>query len=362
MTELSSEITKTNDKLRSVGVRVTIEQRGSKLSLRAILPPKPGSGKDKPYQQYLSLGVGATIAGLQFAEAEAKRVAAALDMKQFDWTPYLGEQWQKRDTCGHWIKQFEKDYFVRRPLTDASRYTWEKDYQVPFKKLPQEEPLTKEILVETIAQTEPDSRARKRYCLAFSALAKFADIPFDAKRYRGNYQSAEREIPKEEEIIRAWDSITNPAWKNVVALIALYGLRAHEVFFLDFARYPILRVTEGKTDDRDVYPYPVEWCELFKLEGIGKDNLPECNGTHTDLGHRVTTQFARYKLPFKPHDLRHAHAIRMISYRVPIEVQARYQGHSVAVHTRTYQRWLKQEHLDKEWEKSIGVGQASPKP
>ncbi|MEH2114269.1 MAG: hypothetical protein V7K39_17460 [Nostoc sp.] len=63
------------------------------LSLRATLPPKPGSSKTKPYQQYLALGIYANPAGLQRVEAEAKIVGGLLARGEFDWSRYLvGEQ------------------------------------------------------------------------------------------------------------------------------------------------------------------------------------------------------------------------------------------------------------------------------
>ncbi|MEH2156484.1 hypothetical protein [Nostoc sp.] len=60
-----------NDRLKKALIGVRVEARGDRLSLRATLPPKPGSNKTKPYQQYLALGICANPAGLQRAEAEA---------------------------------------------------------------------------------------------------------------------------------------------------------------------------------------------------------------------------------------------------------------------------------------------------
>ncbi|MEM9120340.1 MAG: hypothetical protein AAGD09_21010 [Cyanobacteria bacterium P01_F01_bin.56] len=46
------------------------------------------------------------------------------------------------------------------------------------------------------------------------------------------------------------------------------------------------------------------------------------------------------KLPFAPYDLRHAWAVRTLLFGWPVELSARQMGHSVEVHTRTYQRWI----------------------
>ncbi len=58
------------------------------------------------------------------------------------------------------------------------------------------------------------------------------------------------------------------------------------------------------------------------------------------IGQRVNQQFRRYGIPFRPYDLRHAWAVRTIHYGLPDTVAARMMGHSVAIHTRTYHRWL----------------------
>lgn len=261
---------------------------------------------------------------------------------------------ERNPTVGELVDQFIVEYWRKHEQTDASKYTLEKDYLTVFKQLPQWVELSEQVIMAAIDSTEPNSRARQRYCLALGLLAKQAKINFDPKPYRGKYQPKERKPPTNEEIIESWEKVQqkSKAWGNVMALIATYGFRAHEVFFLDFVRYPVLRVNEGKTDARDAYAYPREWCRLFKLEEITSETLPNCSGSHADIGHRVTTQFRRYELDFRPHDLRHAHAIRMIQYKVPVEIAARYHGHSTTVHTRTYQRWLRQEMLDEIWEES----------
>ncbi|MEL7245686.1 MAG: site-specific integrase, partial [Cyanobacteria bacterium J06573_2] len=50
--------------------------------------------------------------------------------------------------------------------------------------------------------------------------------------------------------------------------------------------------------------------------------------------------FRKIGLEFKPYDLRHAWAIRAHILGVPIKAAADNLGHSVQVHTQTYQRWF----------------------
>lgn len=78
-----------NGRLKAGNVGVLLRHRGWKLYLRAILPPKPGSKKDKPHQQEIASGFRANPAGISAAEKEARRVGALLESKAFSWLPYL---------------------------------------------------------------------------------------------------------------------------------------------------------------------------------------------------------------------------------------------------------------------------------
>ncbi|MHC5825075.1 MAG: site-specific integrase, partial [Nostoc sp.] len=60
----------------------------------------------------------------------------------------------------------------------------------------------------------------------------------------------------------------------------------------------------------------------------------------TALTQRVSWWFRKIGLDFKPYDLRHAWAIRAHILGVPIKAAADNLGHSVQVHTQTYQRWF----------------------
>nr|MDJ0677120.1 site-specific integrase [Calothrix sp. MO_167.B42] len=60
----------------------------------------------------------------------------------------------------------------------------------------------------------------------------------------------------------------------------------------------------------------------------------------TALTQRVSWWFRKIGLDFKPYDLRHAWAIRAHILGIPIKAAADNLGHSVQVHTQTYQRWF----------------------
>jgi hypothetical protein len=82
------QITSANARLKSAKTGVTIEAKGDRLTLRATLPPKPSSGKDKPYQQRIYLGWYANPAGIKRAEAEAHKISENLLKDKFTWADY----------------------------------------------------------------------------------------------------------------------------------------------------------------------------------------------------------------------------------------------------------------------------------
>ncbi len=78
-----------NGRLKAGNVGVLLRHRGLKLYLRAVLPPKPGSTKEKPHQQEIATGFRANPAGISAAEKEARKVGSLLESKEFSWGPYL---------------------------------------------------------------------------------------------------------------------------------------------------------------------------------------------------------------------------------------------------------------------------------
>jgi hypothetical protein len=342
-----------------------IERRGQKLSLRATLPPRPGSPRLRPHQQRVSLDLPATSAGLKKAEDQAKVIAAQLIEHRFDWRPYLpvagGGRLHEMDLTQK-LQAFELHLLAHLSQTcqpASVRTTWEKAYAPYMRKLAaiaqsSAQLSLPELIYATVHSTPSNSRSRQVCCTALKALAEFLQIelPVDLKTLWGTYnasQTQSRDLPSDQQIIQAYETIPNPAWRFVYGMMATYGLRNHEVFFCDYralangdpeAMIEVLPIT--KTGSHEVWAFPPEWVDRFQLRTI---HLPPVNldlgqTTLQRIGHQVTCQFRRYQIPFSPYDLRHAWAVRTIHMGLPDTVSARMMGHSVAVHTRTYHRWL----------------------
>jgi len=350
--DIKGKLNQANGRLRAAKVGVTIEQQGGKLCLRATLPPKPNSGKTKPHQQRISLGIGANPGGLKLAEAEARKVGALRDCGEFDWSEYLEER-PDPERIGDWVAKFEKDYFHRRQRTPKTETTWKTDYQAVFDKLPNE-PIGEGVLKAAALATAPDTKTRKRTVIALSKLADFAGIEHDLKRLVGSYSPSQvqpRDIPGDELIARTFKGLPNGSWKWAYGVMATYGLRNHEVFYLDLSEFPLARVEEGKTGKRLVYPLYPEWAKDWNLDQV---DVPNCTGkTNRDLGQRVTKAFKRSSVPFSPYNLRHAWAVRSLEFGLDISLAAAQMGHSVQVHSQVYHHWLSEDVHRRAFEKQL---------
>ena len=349
----SPEVAKLNAVLRSANCHVAVQQLSDRLYLRATLPPKPGSGKREPFSQRISLGVYANPAGLKYARAEALQVSADVAMGRFSWDKYLKKKAVRR-TVQEWLEAFEADYFSRRERNPKSLTTWGKDYADSFKRLPYEASLSVSVMLEAIAQTEPDSRTRKRVCMAYSALARFADLELDVSRLKGTYSPKAvraRDLPSDELIIEWRDRIPREDWRWFYSACAAYGFRPHEVFNLDLEsirKSPMVRVLDGKTGFHLALPIMPTWWEDWRLYDV---NLPDITAdSNRGFGMKAAEFFKRLKLPFTLYDLRHAWAARAARENFPDTLAAKLQGHSPQMHNQVYQQFVNESHLMAAWE------------
>jgi integrase len=329
---INPKINQANGRLKAAKTGVTILQRGDRLYLQAVLPPRPGSGKLFPCQQQIALGIHSNAVGISLAEKEARKVGYLRDAKEFDWILYGGGKPQQSETIADWLAKFEQSKRATVCLT-----TWQTDYLRPFAKLPADQILSAEVLFNAITKTTPNTRQRRRFCLAFRQLAEFAGIEIDLATLIGSYSPTKvqpRQLPSDEEIARVFEQIQNPQWQWVYGILAIYGLRDHEAFYLDLSKFPIAQVLQGKTGYRQCWPLRPEWAERWDLQNV---KMPPVTGQcHADFGQRVSKFFARSPMDFCAYDLRHAWAIRAISFGLDASLAAKQMGHSLHTHTQTY--------------------------
>lgn len=333
-------VSQINDRLKAAGLPVRVLLRGkTALTLQATLPKKPGQGEGKK-QQEISLGIKASREGLRRIESEAHVLARLLINGSFDWSLYMApESVQPPMNTSELIAAFKANYFASNQIQEM---TWHETWQRTFDRLPQDEPLSEASVLAVVMLTENHTRSRELTCQRLQRLAEFAGISIDLKVHQGAYSEASltpRDLPDDRTILDWWNRIENPQWRWVYGMMATFGLRPHECFFCTFINSRTLHVLKGKTGFHVARPLLPEWVERWELIQADKPNVS--GRSFRDYGQRTYRQFERYNVPFNPYDLRHAYAIRGIVLKVPVQVMAGMMGHSVQVHTRTYNRWLK---------------------
>ncbi len=360
--DFETRLKQANACLKRDRIRSRIYRTGSKLYLRATLPPKPGSGKLIAHQQWISLNISATPEGLKAAVNQAKLVSSQLDCRLFRWEE------TKHDNpivqTKQWIDKFRDRYFLTHPQNPKSETTWKIDYQAVYAKLPGNQPLTEKILEDAILSSAPNTRTRRRYVIAICALARFAGLSDQQlKTLMGNYsprRAAPRDLPEDFHIAEIWAKIVSPEWRWAFGVIAAYGLRPHEVFLVNCESFPVLYVLEGKTSFRHCRPVYPEWAEQWEL---GNHLPPKCTAKNNrDLGSRVSHAFKRLEIPFRPYDLRHRWAIRSLEFGYDLSLAAAEMGHSVAVHSQLYHHWISESIHDKAFERLMSNPQRLKPP
>jgi hypothetical protein len=258
------DLASVNARLRAGGTRVTIKQVNDWLYLRAVLPPKPGSAKVKPFRQEITQpkrGLFADVSGLRRAETLARALWDDVTENTFDWDVWSGKTHKEDKPVKEWIPEFREHWLSKKK---CSKKTWKRHWQRAFDRLPQEEFLSAQSLLTTIRTIKPDSRELKRSVEYFQRLADYAGLTIDLSPYKGNYQTGHSEVPRDlpkDEVIAEWfHRIPNPQWRWVYGVVACLGIRPHEAFFLKPTEDPLIwDVLDGKTGPYQASALYPEW-------------------------------------------------------------------------------------------------------
>lgn len=336
-----NHLAEANQRLKASKNKATLEDRGGFLYVRATLPDRNGG---KPKRQKIALRLRAdSPQEVKRAENLARKLGNQLALGEFTWEEWSTQPEATPPPPPDPIAAFNAYYLQK----GGSRQSL-KEYQKIFKHLPST--LTPETLLETLlAHTEPNTRARQKAIISLHALARHAGIALDLTPYRGHYSPAPREIPSDPTIALHHQTLPSPDWQWAYGVQAAYGLRNHEIFRIEGFRGLALIVGETtKTGHREVLPLFPEWAEQWHLTTPNPPpaDLDQDNET---LGRLVTKKFKKAGMPFRPYDLRHAWAVRAIGFLLPIDMRARMMGHSVEIHHRVYQRWIRQDEIDRLW-------------
>lgn len=366
-----------NDRLKASQLGVVVLQRGNRLSLRATLPPKPGSGKTKNNQQILSLGIHATPAGFEAAEAKAHEISSQLTMGRFDWGQWIAIEGKDTSSCRHWIEKLKTQVLATLEglSPEEAELVWRWEYYTYYKRLPLDSPITAEAIIKAVKKTAAGTSSRKACCHRMKKLVTIAGIDVDLSEYVGSYsgkKAKRRKLPTDQHIEEAVSAIKNPQWKWVIAMISTYGLRSHEVFSCKLEwkeikwqgrdRVLVAKVqNKTKTGWRDVFPLYPHWVELWDLASV---KMPEINvRLRKEYGGRVAEHLREREIPLTAYNLRHAYGVRgTVKLKIPVPVMASMMGHSPEIHLSTYQRWASEEQHVEAWAMAIAQIQQSQSP
>jgi integrase len=350
--DLAERIAQINQSLEKCDIRA----KDGRLYLRSShLPIRPGDSAVKRHE--LALGVSASASGLSAIAKRVKLIDAQILDGKFEWSPWLKGKHKPPETVAEWIERYTADHWSHTKKDPNKENSYHKNYWLYFQKLPQSAPLTLTLMKETIEnRSEPASRNREFYCMSYRRLAQFmqrlgaldaADLKqfeVEVKLLKQGYKAEPinpDDLPTDEQILETWQSIKNPEWRWAYGIYAVYGIRPSELFNLDLARFTeqteALRVFNNtKTGQRLTYPCLPSWRSQFELWDVRFPGIDPDGHSNNVLGEKVTTAFRQLGIWHSPKALRHAWCIRTAVKGVPDSLAARWAGHSVSIHAKTY--------------------------
>ncbi|TAE61096.1 MAG: site-specific integrase [Nostocales cyanobacterium] len=375
-----TQIQQVNLRLKSAKTRVTIRESNGCLQLRATLPIKPGDADIKKLgkKQYnISLNIPANLEGLKTAEEEAYELGKLIARKTFVWNEkYLGKEEIKNDvaTIGKLLEKFEIEYFKTHKRTTKSEHTFFY-YYTRIKRYTKADDLAiGDNFIHAIEKIDKEW-ARYNAVRAISVFCQLFKIEINLTNYAKTPETNSRNVPTDKEIVAGFykfEEYENNRgkqvnyevkdswllWRWVYGMLAVFGLRPRELFINPDVNWWLSKENldltwkvdkDCKTGEREALPLYKEWIEEFDLrnpqylemlvEAINKKDKNN-HAEITALIQRVSWWFRKIGLDFKPYDLRHGWAIRAHILGIPIKAAADNLGHSVQIHTKTYQRWF----------------------
>ena len=353
---VDKEIQEINKKLKAGYGKGSIRRVAGSLYLRATFPPKPG--ESLPKSRELPLRLKATVSGLRIALERSIAITTDLALNKFNWADHLPSKIElaviNKEPCtiAEWVTLVREGYFDRRQQTPDTLQNWLIDYGYPYRQLPQDIPISIKILKEKILETEPGSKSRTRRVMAYTKLAKLAHLEYkELENLKGAYKAKEvqqRDLPSVNDVI-IWHDKLPPEVQFEYAIRAAFGLRPGEgAQFCDFTnlkKEKEISVYSSKTGEwRLTYPYPKK---LFTAFGF-VDREPVQYKCKANSVKGQTASFARkltkLGLPFNLYDLRHLYAWHTIEAKVDVRLAAKFMGHSIEVHSTTYNKFFTKEH------------------
>ncbi|MBD2665716.1 XisA [Richelia sinica FACHB-800] len=379
-TKLLLELAQVNLRLKSAKTRVTIRESNGCLQLRATLPIKPGDKDTRGTgrKQYnITLNIPANFDGLRTAEEEAYELGKLIARKTFEWNDkYLGNEANKKDllTIKELLEKFEAEYFKSHKRTTKSEHTFFYYFSRVKRYTNADDLATADNFINAIEKIDKEW-AKYNAARAISVFCQTFKIEINLTNHSKMPESNSRNIPTDQEILTGFyrfEEYLNhrgkqvnqnlkdswKLWRWAYGMLAVFGLRPRELFINPNIDWWLSNENidltwkvhkDCKTGEREALPLYKDWVDEFDLRNphylemlVAAINKKDKNNHAeiTALIQRVSWWFRKIGLDFKPYDLRHAWAIRAHILGIPIKAAADNLGHSVQIHTKTYQRWF----------------------
>lgn len=343
---------KANGRLKGCRVKLFVPNGSDRIYLLGTFPPMPWEENQTRRQRKIATGVRAIDeVAVKRCEKLARQIDVDLNRGEFDWSGFGKENpTPPRTTIAHWV-----EVFAEAKRREVEVLTWERNYEVVMRSLPLDRELSESVLIEWILANNPTGNTmRSKYIAIALGLCEAAGIPpSNISKLRKDIPNKPinlRDLPEPEAIEQVCLSIGKEDWRWVYGMLAVYGLRPHELFRLNTENFPDIKVLENsKTGARSITPLRPQWVEKFGLTATIKipDNLEwRSSMPNTKLGRKITDGFRRYDLG-DPYDLRHCFARDCLVFGLSSDISAKLMGHSRQTHEDTYRRHIKdQTYLD----------------
>ena len=341
---LNHWIDKANGRLKGSRVKLFANKNSNWIAVQGTFPPQPWEQDQRRRQRRISLGFQAhTEADVKKAEYVAKQIDLDLNNNTFSWEKFgKTDPEQKPTTIAQWLRVYKE-----QKSKAVSNTTWA-GYERIMRSLPGDKELSVVTLISWILNNNPSGNTnRHKYLTIALGLCELAGLdPGDLVKLRKEIPTKPinpRNLPTYKQVEQTFSRVPD-SWKWVYGMIAVYGLRPHEIFRLDTSDFPDIRVLENsKTGTRIVTPIRPKWIEIFAL--VPKIQIPEnleysLEIENTKLGRKIGDGFRRYNLG-DPYNLRHLFAQQCVEIGLTSDVAAKLMGHSREIHERTYRAFIK---------------------
>ncbi len=349
-------LTRINNALRQLGMRVALEltPNGQRLRLRATVPTTGGPWRQRRISTRLAYPQDIDAAR-ELAEQLGNDLIAAKAglLFPFDrWTDpdralLAGECITGREAFAkteQWWRSRRK-----RPGGDDG---WRVDYAIPLRHLQTVDVVTEDTLRSLVQITQQGTRTRQRAANAAAAVAQALamgpELVAELRELGRGYSTkdaAPRSLPSDAVIETVIDGLPD-GWQWVAGVCATYGTRPHEALMhSEVQSSELLAVSAGKTGSRQALPLPRAWVQRWDL---GRKRLPRVDLSRSAyaVGATLGITLRKRGAGFTGYDLRHAWAVRAIlNPSISPSLAAKSMGHSLTIHSTTYQRWFDQQSM-----------------